>query len=68
MKYSKENVVVYLLQAGVDVNERDKNGYTVLAYAVSNKQNELVQILIDHGADVVTPGGVSFVSLLEMYH
>ncbi len=59
MKYNQEAMVMYLLHAGVDINERDKGGYTVLAYAISNKQNDLVQLLVNEGADITTPGGVS---------
>ena len=41
-----------LLEAGADVNARDKDGATVLVYAVSkNRTTEAAKILINAGAD-----------------
>jgi ankyrin repeat protein len=40
-------------ECGADVNLRDANGYTALHHAASRGDNELVQYLIDQGADVM---------------
>ncbi len=46
-----------LIQHGADVNLR--NGFTALTLAMrhseNDKQNKLVKLLLDHGADVVVP-------------
>lgn len=39
-------------ECGADVNLRDANGYTPLHHAASRGDNEVVQYLIDRGADV----------------
>ncbi len=44
----------YLVEeCGADVNLRDANGYTALHHAASRGDNEVVQYLIDRGADVM---------------
>jgi uncharacterized protein len=46
--------VKYLVEeCGADVNARDGNGYTPLHHAASRGDNELVQYLLDKGADVL---------------
>ncbi|CAM4644910.1 unnamed protein product [Leuciscus chuanchicus] len=45
-------VASVLLQAGVDVNIRDKAGKTPLMVAVLNNHVELVKLLLDSGADL----------------
>jgi ankyrin repeat protein len=35
-----------------DVNARDNNGYTPLHHAASRGDNEMIQYLVAHGADV----------------
>jgi ankyrin repeat protein len=35
-----------------DVNARDNNGYTPLHHAAARGDNEMIQYLVDHGADV----------------
>nr|XP_055028011.1 fibronectin type 3 and ankyrin repeat domains protein 1 isoform X2 [Misgurnus anguillicaudatus]XP_055028012.1 fibronectin type 3 and ankyrin repeat domains protein 1 isoform X2 [Misgurnus anguillicaudatus] len=44
-------VAAILLQAGADVNVRDKPGKTPLMVAVLNNHEELVKLLLDSGAD-----------------
>ena len=47
------------LAAGAYVNALDHEGNTLLLYAVSNDQTEIIRLLIDKGADVngKTEGG-----------
>ena len=41
------------IEAGADVEARDKNGSTTLMYAAANNQNsEIIETLLKHGADV----------------
>ncbi len=45
--------VKYLVEElGADVNARDFNGYTPLHHAASRGDDEMIQYLVDHGADV----------------
>ena len=40
-------------ELGADVNTRDHNGYTALHHAAARGDNEMVQYLVEHGADVM---------------
>ena len=55
-RYAPDNwlpAVKYLVEeCGADVNLRDANGYTALHHAASRGDNELVQYLVEKGADV----------------
>ncbi|MGD8328504.1 MAG: ankyrin repeat domain-containing protein [Acidobacteriota bacterium] len=45
--------VQYLVgELGVDVNVRDADGYSAIHNAASRGDNEVIQYLVDHGADV----------------
>ena len=44
--------VAWLLELGVDVNARDRDGRTALMGAAHKGRNEIVQMLVDHGADM----------------
>ena len=47
------------VEAGADVNARDRHGQTALMHAVRRADSEIVQYLVEHGADVAarSPGG-----------
>jgi ankyrin repeat protein len=53
-QHQNPEVIRALVQAGADVNARDKNGETVLMYAVMGEDVnlEVVKILVQAGADV----------------
>ncbi len=52
-------LVIHVLQQGADPNGKDKNSkYTVLAIAASKNYKEIVQKLIDAGADVNALSGI----------
>ncbi|KAF7704251.1 hypothetical protein HF521_021323 [Silurus meridionalis] len=40
-----------LIEAGADINARDKDGKTSLMIAVLNNYEQLVKLLLDSGAD-----------------
>ncbi|XP_060789001.1 fibronectin type 3 and ankyrin repeat domains protein 1 [Neoarius graeffei] len=44
-------VASFLIRAGADVNVRDKDGKTPLMMAVLNNYEQLVSLLLNHGAD-----------------
>ena len=49
--------VMLLIEKGVDVNQKDSGGYSPLSYALgskpgSNFDQDLANVLIDHGADI----------------
>ena len=56
-----KEIVLELLNAGVDVNTRNKKGYTALIGAASNGHIEIVKLLTERGADVnvMTPSHVT---------
>jgi ankyrin repeat protein len=46
-------VVNYLLEKGASVNNRDKGGCCAIDYAAANQDLELIQLLLDNGANVL---------------
>ncbi|XP_053366517.1 fibronectin type 3 and ankyrin repeat domains 1 protein [Clarias gariepinus] len=62
-------VASLLIQAGADVNVRDKDGKTPLMVAVLNNHEELVKLLLDSGADqhVTNMYGSSITEMAEAF-
>ncbi|XP_052567834.1 fibronectin type 3 and ankyrin repeat domains protein 1 isoform X3 [Peromyscus californicus insignis] len=56
-----QNVASLLIEAGADVNMRDKDGKTPLMIAVLNNHEQLVQLLLDKGADASVKNEVMFI-------
>ncbi len=46
------NTVEYLLDTGVDVNEKDKSGWTGLLWSAKHGKTSMAQTLLNRGADV----------------
>jgi len=42
-----------VVELGVDVNVRDADGYTAVHNAASRGDNEVIELLVEHGADVM---------------
>lgn len=51
----KKEVVDYLIKRGADVNLRQKDGTTALWHAAKLGDDDIVEILLDHGADPKIP-------------
>ena len=52
-KYGRTQIVRYLVGVkGVDVNQSNTQGFTPLHRAVAHKHSDVVQVLIDAGADI----------------
>ncbi|GMH87102.1 hypothetical protein TL16_g10751 [Triparma laevis f. inornata] len=60
-------VAAYLLEGGVDIDTKDKDGNTALRFAVENKNLELASALVKKGADLSAKGadGQSALDLLN---
>jgi uncharacterized protein len=58
-KRARANIVQVLLQHGANANERDAHRIPVLIYAVMRGELDIVEALVDHGAEVnaVLPTG-----------
>ena len=46
------DAVQYLIELGVDVNQRDHNGYTAIHHAAARGDNEMIGYLVAEGGDV----------------
>ncbi|MDQ8935960.1 ankyrin repeat domain-containing protein [Acinetobacter rudis] len=58
--------VKLLLEQGVDVNSIDEEGYSALQAAAENNYIEIVQLLLEHGADKALKGQYTALELAEM--
>lgn len=66
VKKRNRDVEMILLQYKANVNWKDQNNYTALMYAAERGNKEIVQLLIDYGADSsVQSGGASVLSLAK---
>lgn len=45
-----QDVVLSLLEAGGEVDRQDKNQWTPLMWAMTNRHKEIAKVLLDHGA------------------
>ena len=62
---SNPDIIKTLLDAGADVDARDKSGWTSLMYAVAySRKSDIIKALIDAGADVNARDDVGGLSLL----
>ena len=43
----------YLVEHGVDINKENKNGKTPLNYARKSRNKDLVQYLVEYGAEQI---------------
>jgi ankyrin repeat protein len=44
----------YLVEElGVDVNVRDQDGYNAVHHAAGRGDNEMIRLLVEHGADIM---------------
>ena len=63
---SRDDVVLFLLNKGADINMADPAGWTALHRAVYNGNIPLVKLLLDHGADASLRAGHLLASDLAM--
>ena len=56
-----------LIDEGVDINSVDESGYSSLMYAVKNKNEEIVKLLLKNGAklDIIANDGMGAVTLAQ---
>ncbi|XP_074088288.1 fibronectin type 3 and ankyrin repeat domains protein 1 isoform X5 [Macrotis lagotis] len=65
-----KEVASLLIEAGADVNVKDKDGKTPLMVAVLNNHEELVQLLLEQGADpsVTNEFGKSVLEMAQVFN
>lgn len=54
-----------LLQSGIDINAKDKDGWTPLMYAASKKATDIAKILIEAGADLNATDNCGWTALMD---
>lgn len=55
------SIVQTLINTGIDVNQKNEDGWTPLHIAASKNHREIVELLIDNGADINSTGNPSFI-------
>ncbi|KAK5077647.1 hypothetical protein LTR70_009559 [Exophiala xenobiotica] len=50
VEHKNKEALLFLLNQGVNPNDRDSDGYTALTTAIRDHQDEMVDILLKHGA------------------
>ncbi|MAD25531.1 MAG: hypothetical protein CMO44_15325, partial [Verrucomicrobiales bacterium] len=55
------SIVQTLINTGIDVNQKNEDGWTPLHIAASKNHREIVELLIDNGADINSTGTPSFI-------
>ena len=56
-----------LIEAGADLNFRDKNGYTPLRYAAGINQYEMVYMMMEAGGDPMIKDNNGYTILKRIY-
>lgn len=56
---NRPEAVIYLLSQGAQVNTRNRDGCNSLMWACAKGFSEIVQLLVEHGADVNAQNPVS---------
>jgi len=56
VEHKNKEALLYLLNQGVNPNDRNSDGYTALTTAIRDNQDEMVDILLQHGASPAVRG------------
>lgn len=56
-----------LLEGGADVNARFVGGSTLLQNALIENRPEAAEILVEHGADLTLPHGITAIEFLDSF-
>ncbi len=71
VKDGDHNEVKKIIEAGIDVNAEDKNGWTALMFASQEGHTDIARLLLKNGADVTAQNnewGTAMVFALENGH
>jgi ankyrin repeat protein len=55
--FRRTQIIELLIETGVNLNERDRNGYTALGKTAEYDDTEAMKLLIEAGADIEQGGG-----------
>lgn len=56
IKSGNRAAVAEMIEAGAEINQQDKQGWTPLNWAAGSGQIEIVELLLEHGADPLAVG------------